>query len=79
MARLFSGRVTAWLLEGMVAVERNRNVLTKIICAEAFQDLPGSAGLLKLTVLAAGSGHCCNRNEVKTPLSSFTGKGTMKF
>lgn len=79
MAKLFSVHGTAWLLEGVVAVERKRSVLTKIIFTEAFQDLPGSAGLLKLTVLAAGSGHCCNRNEVIPPLSSFTGKGTMKF
>lgn len=54
-------------------------VLTKIIGAEVFQDLPGSADLLKLTVLAAGSGHYCNRDFVITPLSSFTGKGIMKF
>lgn len=62
MAKLFSVHDTVWLLEGMAPIERRRRVLTKIIGTEAFQDLPGSAGLLKFAVLAAGSGHCCSRN-----------------
>lgn len=54
MSKLFSAHATAWLLEGMAPVERRRRVLTKVIGTEAFQDLPGSAVLLKLAVLAAG-------------------------
>lgn len=78
MAKPFSAHATTWLLEGTAASER-RGLLTKVIGAEVFQDLPGRAGLLKLAILAAGSGHCCNRNLIIIPLSSFTGKGIMQF
>lgn len=59
--------------------EEEEGALTEVVGAEVFQDLPGAAGLLQLAVLAAGSGHCCNRNVVTPPLSNLAGKGIKQF
>lgn len=74
----FSIHAITWLLEGTAATERmGGEVLTQNIGTEVSQDLPGSAGFLKLIVLAAGSGYCYNRNLVRAPLSSVIGKDIM--